>query len=154
MEELSVFDYLERLSSEDSDVRMSAVQNLSEGVAKGLLIFDDEYQIQVIYRVLALLEDQKIQIKNEAVKCLAAFVKKFPPREVESVLTILSTNVISNFRRLRDISIHTLKLIFSELPQAFSLPEHICEIISDVLDTAVYNVQLKFLFPDGLFLNG
>ncbi|CAG9828603.1 unnamed protein product [Diabrotica balteata] len=137
--EYSVFDYLERLSSEDYDIRMLAVVDISVDVGRGLLIFDDEYQIQAIYRVLALLEDPNNQIKNAAVKCLAAFARKFLRSEVESILTILATNVVSNFHQLRKISIYALKMIFSELPQAFSLSEHVCEIISDVLYTAAEN---------------
>ncbi|KAK9878865.1 hypothetical protein WA026_003697 [Henosepilachna vigintioctopunctata] len=145
-----IANLLEKMQSNDKDFRFMATNDLMSELQKDSIKLDDDSERKVVRMLLKLLEDKNGEVQNLAVKCLGPLVNKVKEVQVEAIVEVLCSNMISEKEQLRDISSIGLKTVIAELPQSTAgLSGNICKRITGRLTTAIeredVSVQLEAL---------
>lgn len=122
--------------------------SLRKELKKGGIKLDEELGNKAVRAVVHVLGDGEVQ--ELAVKCLGPLVNKVKENQVETIVDLLCTNMVSNNKQLRDISSIGLKTVISELPQTpSSLAPKLCQRTTEKLNAAFsmkdVSVQLDIL---------
>ncbi|XP_008319433.1 cullin-associated NEDD8-dissociated protein 1-like [Cynoglossus semilaevis] len=115
-----ISNLLEKMTSTDKDFRFMATNDLMLELQKDSIKLDEDSERKVVNMLLRLLEDKNGEVQNLAVKCLAPLVSKVKEVQVETMVDVLCSNMVSNKEQLRDISSMGLKMLIAELPPSSS----------------------------------
>uniref|UniRef100_A0A672ZLQ2 Cullin-associated and neddylation-dissociated 2 (putative) n=1 Tax=Sphaeramia orbicularis TaxID=375764 RepID=A0A672ZLQ2_9TELE len=119
-----ISNLLEKMTSTDKDFRFMATNDLMLELQKDSIKLDEDSERKVVSMLLKLLEDKNGEVQNLAVKCLAPLVVKVKEPQVEMMVDMLCSNMMSDKEQLRDISSMGLKTVIGELP--LSSPVCLC----------------------------
>ncbi|KAM6980352.1 cullin-associated NEDD8-dissociated protein 2 [Aplochiton taeniatus] len=144
---------LEKMTSTDKDFRFMATNDLMIELQKDSIKLDEDSERKVVAMLLKLLEDKNGEVQNLAVKCLAPLVSKVKDFQVETMVDMLCSNMLSDKEQLRDISSMGLKTVIAELPPSSSsvtLTASVCKKITSQLIGAMgkqedVSIQLEAL---------
>lgn len=131
-----VSNLLEKMTSTDKDFRFMATNDLMLELQKDSIKLDEDSERKVVTMLLRLLEDKNGEVQNLAVKCLAPLVGKVKEPQVEMMVDMLCSNMMSDKEQLRDISSMGLKTVIAELPlssSGVSLTAGVCKKIASQL---------------------
>ncbi|CAF3857933.1 unnamed protein product, partial [Rotaria sordida] len=67
---------LQKMSSNDKDLRFQAVANLMNDLRQQSFKLDDDSEYHVVQGVLKLLEDTNSEVLNQVVQCIALLLYK------------------------------------------------------------------------------
>ncbi|KAM9534303.1 cullin-associated NEDD8-dissociated protein 1-like isoform 2-T2 [Salvelinus alpinus] len=148
-----ISNLLEKMTSTDKDFRFMATNDLMMELQKDSIKLDEDSEKKVVTMLLKLLEDKNGEVQNLAVKCLGPLVSKVKEYQVEIMVDILCSNMMSDKEQLRDISSMGLKTVIAELPPCSagqSLTANVCKKITSQLIGAMgkqedVSVQLEAL---------
>ncbi|XP_038838717.1 cullin-associated NEDD8-dissociated protein 2 isoform X2 [Salvelinus namaycush] len=148
-----ISNLLEKMTSTDKDFRFMATNDLMMELQKDSIKLDEDSEKKVVTMLLKLLEDKNGEVQNLAVKCLGPLVSKVKEYQVEIMVDILCSNMMSDKEQLRDISSMGLKTVIAELPPCSagqSLTANMCKKITSQLIGAMgkqedVSVQLEAL---------
>nr|XP_020443436.1 cullin-associated NEDD8-dissociated protein 1-like [Monopterus albus] len=148
-----ISNLLEKMTSTDKDFRFMATNDLMLELQKDSIKLDEDSERKVVTMLLKLLEDKNGEVQNLAVKCLAPLVTKVKEPQVEMMVDVLCSNMMSEREQLRDISSMGLKTVIAELPRSsagLTLTAGVCRKITAQLITAMgkqedVSVQLEAL---------
>uniref|UniRef100_A0A672ZLS0 Cullin-associated and neddylation-dissociated 2 (putative) n=1 Tax=Sphaeramia orbicularis TaxID=375764 RepID=A0A672ZLS0_9TELE len=133
--------------------RFMATNDLMLELQKDSIKLDEDSERKVVSMLLKLLEDKNGEVQNLAVKCLAPLVVKVKEPQVEMMVDMLCSNMMSDKEQLRDISSMGLKTVIGELPLSspgVSITAGVCKKITSQLIGAMgkqedVSVQLEAL---------
>ncbi|KAK6474042.1 cullin-associated NEDD8-dissociated protein 1-like isoform X1 [Huso huso] len=148
-----ISNLLEKMTSTDKDFRFMATNDLMAELQKDSIKLDEDSENKVVTMLLKLLEDKNGEVQNLAVKCLGPLVGKVKEYQVETIVDMLCTNMLSDKEQLRDSSSMGLKTVIAELPPASTgsaLTANVCKKITAQLTGAIskqedVSVQLEAL---------
>uniref|UniRef100_A0A672ZLL7 Cullin-associated and neddylation-dissociated 2 (putative) n=1 Tax=Sphaeramia orbicularis TaxID=375764 RepID=A0A672ZLL7_9TELE len=148
-----ISNLLEKMTSTDKDFRFMATNDLMLELQKDSIKLDEDSERKVVSMLLKLLEDKNGEVQNLAVKCLAPLVVKVKEPQVEMMVDMLCSNMMSDKEQLRDISSMGLKTVIGELPLSspgVSITAGVCKKITSQLIGAMgkqedVSVQLEAL---------
>ncbi|KAG8679969.1 hypothetical protein FRC08_016621 [Ceratobasidium sp. 394] len=110
--------YVEKLQSSDVNVRLAALQHLTNDLRKNTLVNQDaKLESQLVRQVVTLLSDQNDEIKDQSRKCVGQLVKivRFP--QIDYIVDRLVELLGHTNGELRGIASSTLKCVMAGLPQ-------------------------------------
>ncbi|PWN51713.1 TIP120-domain-containing protein [Violaceomyces palustris] len=117
-----VMSLLEKMRSQDSDLRFMALNDLMAELRKDTFMqLDDGIESQTVNQVLELMKDSNGEVKNMAVKCLGILVKRIRERQMQAIIDRLVEYISSKEEELRDIASLGLKTVIGEIPSESNL---------------------------------
>lgn len=111
---------LEKMSSNDKDLRFIAVSDLINDLQQKTFELDDNSQHRIVQCVLQLLNDTNSEAQNQAVQCLGSLLYKVNGKAFKTIsdtLCLNFTNKSDDARKLDDIITTGLKTIFASYLQ-------------------------------------
>ncbi|EIN13285.1 ARM repeat-containing protein [Punctularia strigosozonata HHB-11173 SS5] len=134
---------IEKMQSSDQDFRYMGLNDLMKEIEQDPNSFygDETVEMKVLKQVMALVEDNISEVKNQAVKCLGKLTKILRENQLDLVIDKLIEFSAGKDEELRDISGLALKTITSELPADKSITSKACYKLAPKLVSQLSNTK-------------
>ncbi|KAJ3084208.1 Cullin-associated NEDD8-dissociated protein 1 [Quaeritorhiza haematococci] len=132
---------LEKMTSNDSDFRYMATNDLMNELQKENFNLEDITERKIVAAIIRLLDDKNGEVQNLAVKCLAPLVKKVHEPQLQEIVDQLCNLLGQKREELRDIASIGLKTVIVEIPPHATIAGNIVKRLVPKLIHQLNNTQ-------------
>ena len=114
----SMSNLIEKLNARDKDERYMAMHDLAADLDRDNIKLENEMERRVVNTILKHLEDSSTDVKQQAVRTIAALARKVQEAQLEDIADRLATHIINKAdEEKRDIGSIGLKTLVGVLTQ-------------------------------------
>jgi hypothetical protein len=114
----SMSNLIEKLNARDKDERYMAMHDLAADLDRDNIKLENEMERRVVNTILKHLEDSSTDVKQQAVRTIAALARKVQEAQLEDIADRLATHIINKTdEEKRDIGSIGLKTLVGVLSQ-------------------------------------